>query len=270
MQKKISEKEFLENYRVNDYERPSVAADIVIFTILDKESDNYRKLGTKSLSILLVRRGGYPFLGEWALPGGFVKPDETVGQAATRELKEETNLENIYLEQLYTFSTPNRDPRAWIMSSSHLALLNSDNLQVQSGDDAADAQWFTMEYSCEENLYKISFSNADTTLSTVVKLDIFNPEESQVIENTGLAFDHAKIVAYALERVRNKLEYSQLAFNLVPEKFTLTELQNVYEVILNETLFKAAFRRKIAPYIEETAEYQEGFGHRPSKLFVRR
>lgn len=268
--KNMNEKDFLERYRVEEYERPSVATDIVIFTILEEKNESYRKLGTKTLSLLLIQRGGHPFLGSWALPGGFVKPNETVAQAANRELQEETNLENIYLEQLYTFSTPERDPRTWVMSVSHLALLSSEHLQIKSGDDAADAKWFTLQYSCSGAIYTISLVNEETILSAVVELNVENPEESRVLENNGLAFDHAKIIAYALERIRRKLEYSQLAFNLVPEKFTLTELQNVYEVILNETLYKAVFRRKIVPYVQETSEYREGVGHRPSKLFVRR
>lgn len=107
----LTEREFLEQYRAGDYERPSVAADMVIFTVTDEEADSYRKLPEKELRILLIRRGGHPFLGKWALPGGFVQPSETTEQAAARELREETGVDDVYLEQLYTFSDIGRDPR---------------------------------------------------------------------------------------------------------------------------------------------------------------
>ena len=114
----LTEKEFLERYQPSDYERPSVATDMVIFTARDCKEDNYRKLPEKKLQILLIKRGGHPYMNKWALPGGFVEPDETTEQAAKRELLEETGVDNIYLEQLYTFSEPKRDPRMWVMSCS--------------------------------------------------------------------------------------------------------------------------------------------------------
>lgn len=142
----LTEQQFLEQYRAGDFERPSVAADMVIFTVTNTEADSYRKLPEKELRILLIRRGGHPFLGNWALPGGFVRPDETTEQAAVRELHEETGVDDVYLEQLYTFSDVGRDPRTWVMSCSYMALINSDQVQLKAGDDADLAAWFKVTY----------------------------------------------------------------------------------------------------------------------------
>ena len=129
----LTEAEFLANYRPGDYPRPSVAADIVIFT---RKEDTVR--------VLLVRRGGHPCLGQWALPGGFVEPGETVGHAAARELEEETGISGVIPRQLFTFSQPGRDPRTWTMSVVHMAVVKEEEITVQAGDDAADAAWFTV------------------------------------------------------------------------------------------------------------------------------
>lgn len=138
----LTEQEFLERYRPGDYTRPSVACDMVIFTVMDADAGNYRRLPEKQLRVLLIERGGHPFLGCWALPGGFVRPAETVGQAAARELREETGVENVYLEQLGVFSDPGRDPRTWVMSCAHMALIDSGQVRLQAGDDAQNAAWF--------------------------------------------------------------------------------------------------------------------------------
>lgn len=271
----LTEQEFLATYNPGDYPRPSVAADIAIFTIAGKEEDNHRKLPQKELCILLIQRGGHPYLGEWALPGGFVRPGETVGDAARRELYEETGVESGYLEQLFTFSEPERDPRTWIMSCTHMALLNSREIQLKAGDDASDARWFTISYNflSDSNrssslCYQMVLSAKDYTLSAVVEQNSGRENmEFRILESSGLAFDHARIIAYAIHRLRNKVEYTDLAFNLMPEKFTLTELQQVYEILLGRSLLKAAFRRKIKSLVMATGKYTEHAGHRPSQLF---
>ena len=142
----LTEAEFLASYQPGDYPRPSVATDMVIFTVTDEDEENYRKLPEKELRVLLVRRGGHPFLGCWALPGGFVRPAETTEEAAERELREETGVDQVYLEQLYTFSQPGRDPRTWVMSCSYMALADSSQVAVQAGDDADDAAWFKLTF----------------------------------------------------------------------------------------------------------------------------
>ena len=279
----LAEQEFLAAYNPGDYPRPSVAADMVIFTVDDAPEDNYRKLPEKELRVLLIRRGCHPYLGNWALPGGFVRPTETVGEAARRELREETGVESGYLEQLYTFSDVGRDPRTWVMSCAHMALVDSRELQIQAGDDANDARWFRLSCTLLEESkkntphtldlrrrYELTLTAEGASLSAVVEeRSGRHSTEFAIVENDGLAFDHAKIIACAVHRLRGKLEYTDLALNLMPEKFTLTELQQVYEVILGKPLLKAAFRRKVKDLVRETGEYTENAGHWPSQLFRR-
>lgn len=282
-----AEQEFLQQYRAEDYVHPSVAADMVIFTVMDAPEQNYRRLPEKQLCVLLIRRGGHPFRGQWALPGGFVRPDETVGGAAKRELKEETGLDHVYMEQLYTFSEPDRDPRTRVISSAHMALVNSQNLKPAAGDDAAQAIWFRCDYKLvnetkETNAegctvtqrYQLTLRGEQEQITCTVEHKKIHTTAAAygdytVIENAGLAFDHAKILACALDRLRGKLAYTGIALHLMPARFTLTELQQVYEVILGKPLLTAAFRRKITPLVQGTEEYTANAGHRPSQLFAR-
>ncbi|MGE7825591.1 NUDIX domain-containing protein [Paenibacillus sp. NPDC093718] len=283
----LTEREFLEQYRAGDYERPSVAADMVIFTVTDEEADSYRKLPEKELRILLIRRGGHPFLGKWALPGGFVQPSETTEQAAARELREETGVDDVYLEQLYTFSDIGRDPRTWVMSCSYMALINSDKLELKAGEDAADAAWFQVSYRLlreQKELmedgyvktleYELKLSGEEELSAIVARtLTVKTTSTStdyKIVSNNGLAFDHAKIIACAIERLRGKVNYTDIALHLMPKLFTLTELQQVYEVIMDKELLKAAFRRKVADLVAETDHYTENAGHRPSRLYRRK
>jgi len=265
----MTEKEFLAQYKAGDYPRPSMTVDIVVFTVVDVPEDNYRKLPEKELRVLLVKRGGHPFKGQWALPGGFVQPTETVGEAARRELLEETGVDDAHIEQLYTFSTPNRDPRTWVISTAHLSLINSERLAIRAGSDADEVAWFTVMAEEHPKFIRFLLSNGDINLSATVEPEIVGGEP-KILENSGLAFDHAKILACAVRRLRGKLEYTDLAFSLMPQRFTLTELQQVYEAILQKQLFKAAFRRKIADLIAETDEYTQNAGHRPSQLFSKK
>ncbi|WP_409370265.1 NUDIX hydrolase [Lysinibacillus sp. 38-6] len=283
----LTEREFLQQYKVGDYERPSVTTDMVIFTVTEEEADSYRKLPEKELRVLLIRRAGHPFLGKWALPGGFVRSNETTEQAAVRELQEETGVEDVYLEQLYTFSDIGRDPRTWVISCSYMALINSDKLELKAGDDAADAAWFKVTYRPlkEEKVliedgymktleYELILSSEEEELSAVVAKTITAKTTStgtdfKIVSNEGLAFDHAKMIACAIERLRGKVNYTDIALHLMPKLFTLTELQQVYEVVLDKELLKAAFRRKVADLVAETDQYTENAGHRPSRLYRR-
>lgn len=204
------------------YPKPSVTVDVVLFTFIEGE-----------LRVLLIRRTREPFRGRWALPGGFVEENERLEDAAARELFEETGLKGIYLEQLYTFGDPGRDPRGWTISVAYFAIVSADlTRQVHAGDDAGDAGWF--------DVYALP----------------------------PLAFDHDRIVRYALQRLRYKLEYTGLGFLLLPEEFTLSQLQTVYEVVLQEKLDKRNFRKKILSMdvIEETGRLLHG-DHRPAKLY---
>lgn len=263
----LTEKEFLEGYTPGDYDRPSVTVDMLIFTI-----DN------NDLKLLLIKRKDHPFINQWAIPGGFVNIDESTIDAAKRELKEETNLENVYMEQLYTWSEPNRDPRMRVISTSYIALVNKDNLNVIAGDDALDASWFTVSKDIinktESTIdYNLSLKNKDIEIlydvnsvaeyNGVIK-NYINSIKS--ISENKVAFDHIDIINMAIDRLRNKIEYTPIAFNLVNEKFTLPELQKIYEVILNKKLYKANFRKKILPLVKECNEEMKT-NRRPAKLY---
>lgn len=277
--------EFLNQYDSNKYEKPSVTVDPVIFTVANEEEDNYRKLPKKVLKVLLVRRSDHPFINCWALPGGFVDMDEDLDNAAYRELKEETNIEDIYMEQLYTWGKVNRDPRMRVISSSYLSLIDSSKVNIQAGSDADDVKWFSLKCQLvkeqktitengyiKEKIHQLTFKNHDEVLTSLIKTTKtlegrITSISREVIESKGIAFDHGMIIAYGLERIRSKIEYTDIAFNLMNEVFTLTELQNVYEIILDTELLKANFRRKIAPMVIETNQKTTTGGHRPSTLF---
>ncbi|HEX9063281.1 MAG TPA: NUDIX domain-containing protein [Clostridia bacterium] len=277
--------EFLASYDVSQFERPSLTVDMLIFTITDEDTGNYRKLPQKVLKLLLVKRGVHPFMGKWALPGGFIRMEESLDEAAARELKSETNIDNIYMEQLYTWGDVKRDPRTRVISCSYLALIDSESLEVKPGDDADDAKWLEVSYRIDgEQRLDIENGYVSETLSSIDLKDkndaIFarikttttvngkvTSTKSEILESNGLSFDHAKMIVYAIERLKNKLEYTDIVFSLMKDKFTLTELQQVYEVILGKEQLAANFRRKIAHMVTETEEYTKDAGHRPSKLF---
>ncbi|WOO36857.1 NUDIX domain-containing protein [Anaerocolumna sp. AGMB13020] len=281
----LTEEEFLSAYNPAKYERPSVTVDMLIFTVREREKDNYRKLPEKALSLLLIQRGEHPYLGKWALPGGFVGMEENLEDAALRELEEETGLKDIYLEQLYTWGDVGRDARTRVISTSYMALTDSKSLVPKASDDAAKAAWFTAELKLKEEkkekyengyirkqTYKLILTGEQEILSadyeitkTIGKGTIHT--ERKLTESDGLAFDHGKIIAYAIDRLRSKVLYTDIAFHLMPDYFTLTELQQVYEVLLDKELLKANFRRKIADMVLETDEYRTDAGHRPSKLY---
>lgn len=281
----LTEQQFLEQYDAGIYERPSATVDMLIFTVMNQEQDNYRKLPEKSLQLLMIQRGEHPYKGQWALPGGFVSIDESLDEAAARELRSETNLEHIYMEQLYTWGEVDRDPRTRVISCSYMALVDSTTQQVQAGEDADDARWFKLDYQimqekkvrlpdgCEiERDIRIHLHHGEYQLSGLIRVThvyrgTINDVRWEVIESEGIAFDHAKMIAYGVERLRSKIEYTDIAFNLMPPLFTLSALQQVYEIILDRELLAPAFRRKIASQVIATNEYTKDAGHRPSQLF---
>lgn len=204
----LTEEEFLAQYNPGNYPRPSMTVDMLIFAapglMPSQEAGSgfpdIRFLTDGTLKLLLIRRGGHPCLGQYALPGGFVGPDETVAEAARRELFEETHAQNIPLRQLYTFSKPGRDPRTWVMSCAHLAVLNTDTIPVKAGDDADKAEWFTVSVSMKEPLYRIVLSND----SVVLEADIACPPQFDegsccIQKNNGLAFDHGTMILCGLK-----------------------------------------------------------------------
>jgi 8-oxo-dGTP diphosphatase len=187
----------------------------------------------EKLQLLLVKRGRAPFAESWALPGGFVGIDEDLDACALRELEEETGVAGVYLEQLHTWGGPARDPRERVISVAYYALIPSDRLTVRPASDAKAVAWFA--------------------------LDDLPP----------MAFDHADIVAMAHQRLVAKLDYSTIAFQFMPETFTLSELQTVYEIILGERLDKRNFRKRVLSLnrIEKTGELRRNGNHRPACLY---
>lgn len=204
------------------YPHPAVTTDVVVFTLRDR-----------CLQLLLIRRATEPFQGYWALPGGFLEIDEDLKQCAARELEEETGVQGVYLEQLYTFGRPGRDPRERVISVAYFALVPSERLALRAASDAADAAWFP-------------FAGLPP-----------------------LAFDHAEIIHMAHRRLIAKLDYSTIAFQFLPETFTLSELQETYETLMDEALDKRNFRKWVLTLeqIEETGELRRGGRHRPARLY---
>ena len=219
-----SEKEFLSSYNKNEYGKPSVAVDLLVFTVKDDR-----------LKIVLVRRSEHPFKDMLSLPGVFVGINETLDEAAARGAREEAGLADIYFEQLYTWGDIDRDPRMRIISVSYLSLTPAEKLTLTAGSRTSSAE-----------LYDVG--------------ELLSSDEE-------LAFDHRRIIEYGRERIRNKTEYSRIAFEFLPKEFTLSQLQRVYEILLGKHLYKANFRRRVAPLIEETERMTSGDAHRPSRIY---
>jgi 8-oxo-dGTP diphosphatase len=205
-----------------EYPRGALAVDCVVFG-LDEDD----------LKVMLIQRNLSPFEGEWALPGGFVRIDETVDDAARRELEEETGLRGVFLEQLYTFGAVDRDPRERVVSVAYYALVNLSEHPVKAATDARDAGWFGVH------------------------------------DVPSLAFDHADILDMALKRLRGKLRYQPIGFELLPRKFTLSQLQHLYELVLERELDRRNFRKRVlaTDLLIETDEVQQDVAHRAARLY---
>lgn len=260
-----SEEEFLKNYNPEQFKRISMTTDILVLSVSSILTNNYRKTDKKVMSVLLVKRSDYPFKGKWCLPGGFLKYDEDLEDAPKRILKSETNLDNIYLEQLYTFGNPLRDPRMRIVSTSYLSLIDKNKITSKLNENAS---WFDISVIEENNKVDIYLSNGECNVKINARKKFSNGVESfEIIENNDLAFDHALVLVTGIERLKNKINYTDIVFNMMPEYFTLGELQQVYEVILNKKLLDPAFRRIIEPKVVKTNKMKTGEGHRPSYLY---
>ncbi len=237
----LTEEEFLKQYDPGDYERPSVTADIMVLGMDEK---------LNALKVLLIQRSDHPYIDCFALPGGFINIDESAYSAACRELEEETGLKDIYLEQIYTMNQPNRDPRMRVFSIAYMAL--TSKVPVVAGDDAKAAYWFDITFTDkkldlfnEEAGIHIKYDLEEKIFSNgVERIKNYVPVYDDASDN-ALAFDHAQLLLEGLMRLRNKVKYTGVAFNLVPKKFTLPDLQRVYEVILGKSLYKKNFRKDI-------------------------
>lgn len=264
-----SEEEFLKDYDSSIFEKLSMTADILLVSVSDQEQSNYRKTSKKMMSILLCKRDEYPYKGKWCLPGGFldVKKD-TLEECAKKVLKRETNLEDIYLEQLYTFDGIDRDPRLRVVSTSYVALVDKNQL-IQKVENAS---WFDVTLIDEkDDLVELTLDNGEELITFKIKKTLKEKTTDRyqfsVVENEKIAFDHPIVILSGLMRIRNKISYTDIVFNMMPEYFTLGELQQVYEVILNKKLLDPAFRRIIADKVVKTKKMRTGGGHRPSYLF---
>ena len=292
--------DFLESYDISRYDRPSIAADIAVFSIGSRkiEGSDYRKLPVKTLRLLLIRRAEQPFQGEWALPGGFMQKGETIQETARRELTEETGTDKAYLELCDVFSDSGRDPRGWIVSQAFVAVLNEDDLangHLEASGDAGEAAWFdiTVQKTADrkqerdnvvtcDRAYALQLcksgvqdENAAVSLCAVIGEHIEYRDYHEIVtydivDSQGIAFDHAKIITSVFHRLRRMLESDiRIAFDFMPEYFTLTDLQEAVELISGQELIKPNFRRKIAAYVLETDRLTQNGGHRPAKAFVR-
>ncbi|BFL47715.1 NUDIX hydrolase [Lactonifactor longoviformis] len=281
-----TEEEFLENYKPGDYERPSVTVDILLFT-LDEVKKEKRTM-EKELKLLLVKRGQHPFKGCWALPGGFVGIDESPEEAAKRELKEETSVDNVYLEQLCTYGQPERDPRMRVISIAYIALAKKEDILVSAGDDAQEAAWFSvsktkmMDFDSDREAWLLKVENESLgihmgyqVVETKKKNGVLAAKEFEISllssPKEKLAFDHSRIINESLERLRGKVSYTPIAFNLLSEEFTMYEIQSAYETLLGRPVWKSNFRKEMDQYVVDTGKMTEkgykGLSLRPAKLF---
>lgn len=265
-----SEEEFLKNYNVNKYKQLSLSTDILLFSVSEEDNDNYRKNSKKKMSVLLIKRHNYPYKDMWCLPGGFINPEtETLDDCTKRILKKETNLSNIYLEQLYTYDAIDRDPRCRVLSTTYMALVDKNRLDDKINENA---KWFDITLYNDDGKYiTVVLDSGEETIKFVIKKDLRELTTDRytfkIKENKDLAFDHPLAIVAGIERLRNKLNYTDIVFNMMPEYFTLGELQQVYEVILGKKLLDPAFRRIIADKVEKTNKMKTGGGHRPSYMF---
>lgn len=264
-----SEEEFLRDYDSSVFEKLSITTDILILSVADEDTGNYRKLDEKKFSVLLVKRDNYPFKDKWCLPGGFVGYNEDLEDAAKRILKAETNLDNIYIEQLYTFGSPDRDPRMRVVSTSYMSLIDKNHIDTKLKENAS---WFNINILEDEKSIQVMLDNENNVTIKFVIDKVLRDKSTDrydyvIKENDGLAFDHPKVVVSGISRLKNKIEYTDVVFNMMPRYFTLGELQQVYEVILGKKLLAPAFRRIIAGKVRKTDKMKTGGGHRPSQLF---
>lgn len=263
-----SEEDFLKNYNPDKYDRCGVTSDILLFSVANGTKDNYRKLNKKYFSVLLVKRNNYPEKGKWCLPGGFVRNDETSEEAASRILASETNLHNVYMEQLYTFDSINRDPRMRVFGITYMALVDKNKL-----DDTLyeNASWFNIMCLEDEKNYHVTLDNGNEEIKFVVSKTLKEKTTDRykfnIVKNDKIAFDHPLSIVAGMQRLKNKIMYTDIVFNMIGEYFTLGELQQIYEVILDKKLLDPAFRRIIADKVEKTDKVKTGEGHRPSVLF---
>ena len=221
----ISEKQYLQQYNIHDFDVPLATVDMAIFTVRDGQ-----------LKILLTKRAQHPEKGKWALPGGFIDlaKDQTLDGAAARKLAEKTSVTTPYLEQVCTVGSRSRDPRGWSLTVTYFALISSDEMALAADSASSEISWLPVNK----------------------------------LKSYSVAFDHKQLIKICYERLHSKVQYTAIPLYVMPQVFTLTELQQVYELLLEKDLEKKAFRRRIleAGVLEETGEMRRG-SSRPAKLY---
>lgn len=259
----LTETEFLAAYRPGDYERPSVAVDIMVFRM---------KKDLSGLQILLIRRGGHPYLGCLALPGGFIEKDESGYEAAQRELLEETGISDVYMEQSYTMTQPDRDPRMRIIDIAYIALLPyGTEPEPRAGDDAAFAGWYDVEFDGktymrigkdgEEAAYRLNrklFQNGKIAVAN------YTPVWTG---GSALAFDHAEVLLEGLLQLQKNVEQTDIAFNLVPDEFSMPMIRKIYEILSCKPKDYTQTARWVKGKIEDTGRRHKSKDRPPAKLY---
>lgn len=261
----LSDEEFMKHYSSDDYEKMSITTDITLFSISDLKQDNYRKKNKKSFGILLVKRKTAPFMNKWCLPGGFLSLDEKLLDCAKRILFIEANIENVYLDQIHTFSDLDRDIRGRVVSVGYIGLI--DQNKVLSLKD--NATFFQIEETAVSDGIQYTFTSPTDQFSCRVyrKVNRYGIISFEILENDFIAFDHLKMIASAIEYLKKNVSNTDLVFHLLPKEFTLKELQLVYEAILGKPLIDSAFRRSISDKVIKTDKVLKDGGHRPSVLY---
>lgn len=269
---------FLALYSDSEYQKPSVTVDAVILRIFSEENSNYRKLPQKKLQVFLNKREYSPFKNQYAVVGTFIDLKHELSDTMKLCVKNKVGLNNYYYEQLFTFGDKSRDPRTRVLSVSYMLLTNGEEELINGDWFTIDVKEISSKTETLENGYKIiktiniQLTNNNHIIENILEVSNtkVNLEETKTITivKNELAFDHIKIIFQALERLKNKLEYTDIIFNMLPKEFTLTELKQCYEVILNEHLLDANFRRKTAKMVTPTNQMASAKGHRTSQLFT--
>ncbi|MBD5160339.1 MAG: NUDIX hydrolase [Ruminococcus sp.] len=244
-------------YSIENFERPSVASDCVVFGLDSIEPDSPRSLKQRKLKILLVKRGEEPFINRYSLAGGFLRKGETIEETALRELKEEAGVSDPKIINLGIYSSPERDPRGWIISCAFLALTRTVKLSTADYSDALDAHWLDFEYA-----------NETITLSDGTEEIVIHYKDGQPEKNV-LAFDHAKIIYDAFMKLRDEVIHHDIVFDLMPSMFAISDLQQPYEIITGKKTSPQNFRKKMSSKIRETDVFDTKSAHRTSKLYER-
>lgn len=262
----MNEKQFIDGYSIENYERPSVAADMAVFAVRDVASDNPKKSAEKKLTLMLIKRGEHPYRDKWALPGGFLKMNETIEECAARELSEETGLKEPYLRQFRTYSAVDRDPRGRIVSCAYISLVSGSSDIVAASSDASDAAWFDVEIKETEDGFSASFTKDENELFAV---DVSELRDFAVIKNVRgeLAFDHVRIITDAVFFIRNGIDINDFIFMLLPEKFSIPQMQAVYALIKGRTVSKEVVHRLYDKKMEKTMQCDENGQHKRAVLY---